>query len=342
MRNNSFIRQLGEYFDVFLPEVRLASRNTITAYADSFAVLFQFLNDEFQLQHHLVKYSHFSAAMFDDFMIWMKNERGYSASSMRQRMSAIVSFFKYASRREMAALSAYTAAKGTEAPKPIRTEFPYFTKEEMTILMALPNPKKHLGKRDLVLLSFLYDTAARAQELCNVCVGDVRFGMPTKVRLSGKGCKTREIPISNEVTNLLQYYVKERGLTGQESKAIPLFLSQTNTTMTVACVRSIVEKYVKIAKATNPESFSEEKYSPHSFRHSKAVHMAEAGINLIYIRNFLGHATIKSTELYARVGQEAVTKALTNRKIPRLAVEPPDIDESKNMLPDCIAKARTR
>ena len=161
-------------------------------------------------------------------MIWMKNERKYSNSSIRQRMSAITAFLKYASKREMTALSAYSSAKSVEIPKVIRTEFPYFTKEEMTVLMTLPNPKKYLGKRDLVLISFLYDTAARAQEVCDICVGDVRFGSPTKIKFRGKdgegskGGKTREIPISGEVSDLLRYHIKTQNLSGQDKKKHPL------------------------------------------------------------------------------------------------------------------------
>ena len=348
MKNNPFTRQLGEYFDTFLPEVQRLSENTISAYADAFAIFFQFLLEQRNLPHYRITYKQLSIALFDEFIIWMLNEREYSNSSVCQRMSAITAFLKYASKREMTALTAYSSIKSTDNPKVIRSEFPYFTKEEMIILMSLPNPKKYLGNRDMVLLSFLYDTGARAQELCDVCVGDVRFGPPTRIKIRGKdgkgskGGKTREIPISDEVANLLRFHIKTQNLSGRENMKRNLFSSQSSESMTVSCVRSIVNKYVKLAKSKYSTMFSEKSYSPHSFRHSKAVHMVESGVNLIYIRNFLGHATIDSTEIYARVGQEAVTKALTNRQIPQLASKPPKIDDSKNLLPDCIEKVRSR
>ena len=339
-KKNLFICQLGEYFDVFLPEVRKSSPNTISAYAYSFTLFFQFLFDEKDLPHHIITYKNFTAALFDEYILWLENERNYSVSSIHQRITAITAFLKYASRREMSALSAYSVSKGTELPKTARTEFPYFTKEEMAILLALPNPHKYLGGRDLVFLSFLYDTAARADEMCKVRVCDVKFGAPTKVRLHGKGDKIREIPISDETADLVRYHLKEQLLQGKDCKEKPLFSSQTNEKMTTACVRSIVEKYVGIAIALNPKLFTEKSYSPHSFRHSKAVHMVEAGVNLIYIRNFLGHATISSTEIYARVGQSAVTKALTERKIPRIAANTPQSEKSNFTVPDFIARAK--
>jgi len=339
-KNNLFIRQLGEYFDLFLPETRKSSPNTISAYAYSFTLFFQFLFDMKDIPHHLVTYKIFTAAMFDEYILWLENERAYSVSSIHQRMTAITAFLRYASRREMSAINAYSVSSSTELPKTSRTEFPYFTKDEMSILLALPDPKKYLGSRDLVFLSFLYDTAARADEICKVRVCDIKFSAPTKVKLHGKGNKTREIPIADETADLVRYHLKEQDLQGQENKEKPLFSSQTNEKMTTACVRSIVEKYVNMAKTQNPIMFAEKAYSPHSFRHSKAVHMVEAGVNLIYIRNFLGHATISSTEIYARVGQAAVTKALTERKIPRISANTPKTVQSQFTVPDFIDRAR--
>jgi len=111
MKKNLFTSQLGEYFDTFLPEIHRSRENTISAYADAFAVFFQFLSEQRQLPHYRVIYKQLSIALFEDFVIWMKNERGYSNSSVRQRMSAIVAFLKYASKREMTALTAYSSAK---------------------------------------------------------------------------------------------------------------------------------------------------------------------------------------------------------------------------------------
>ena len=117
-------------------------------------------------------------------------------------------------------------------------------------------------------------------------------------------------------------------------------MNQSGEKMTTATIRSIVKKYVNMARKTHPDMFQEPSYSPHSFRHSKAVHMVEAGVDIIYIRNFLGHASVLTTEIYARVGQEAVTKALTERKIPKPSSEVPADDKQSCDLPDFIKKAK--
>jgi len=303
-------------------------------------VFFQFLYEVKGMQHNVLTYKHFTAALFDEYLLWMKNEREYSVSSICQRTTVLRAFLKYASRREMSAVGAYTNAIGIECPNKKKTEFPYFTIDETRILLSLPNPNKYLGDRDLVFLSLLYEAGARAQEICDLCVGDIHFGKPTKVRLNGKGSKVREVPISDDVANLVKYHINKHH-DYNNNRETPLFLSQTNEQMTTSCVRSIVDKYIGIAKKVNSSLFYEKNYSPHSFRHSKAVHMIENGLNLIYIRNFLGHASISSTEIYARVGQAAVTKALTERKIPRISgTLPTKTTDDPLRLPDCINKAR--
>jgi len=281
MKQTLFMRQLAAYFETHLPHTRHRSQHTIAAYADSFALLFQFLQERRGLPHYRVNYRDFTPATLDDFVLWLGHTRHYSPASQKQRLSAVTSFLKYASRREMAALSAFTSAADTETPQVARSEFPYFTVEEIRVLLRLPDLGKKTGRRNLVLLSLLYESAARAQELCNLCVGDVKFGSPTKVKLRGKGNKTREIPVSDDVASLLRYHLKQNRLEGCREK--PLFSSQTKEKMTPACIRSLTEKYVAQAKAAHPYQFFESKYSPHSFRHSKAVHMVE--MQYVFIAN---------------------------------------------------------
>jgi integrase/recombinase XerD len=128
MKKNLFIHQLGEYFETFLPDIHKASKNTISAYADSFAIFFQFLQEKKGLPHYLVTYKHFTAALLDEYLLWLRNERCYSNASVLNRMSAVTTFLKYASRREMSALHAYSAAISMELPSNTDTEFSCFTK----------------------------------------------------------------------------------------------------------------------------------------------------------------------------------------------------------------------
>lgn len=247
MKQKIFLSQLGDYFDVYLPDVRRASSNTISAYGYSFSVFFDFLYETRGIPHSAITYKLLTPALFDEFILWMTNTRKYSATSVRQRMAAMSSFLKYASQREMSALKPYSLVIAIELPSASQTEFSYFSADEIKIILSLPDPQKYLGIRDLVFLSVLYDSAARAQEMCNLRVGDIRFGNPVKLKIHGKGRKEREVPISEEVVFLLRRYLKQCGLTPKD-KGKYLFVSQTNEKMTTACVRSIVKKYVGLAR----------------------------------------------------------------------------------------------
>ena len=195
----------------------------------------------------------------------------------------------------------------------------YMTKEEMTIVLSLPDNHTLASKRDRVLLSVLYASGARAQELCDLCVKDVRFEKNRAfLTLNGKGKKSRIVVVPEDCSALLKQHMEKNQLSGR--RAIlekPIFSSQTHEHMTVSCVEGIVKKYIRIAKESRPDLFQETSYTPHSFRHSVAVHMLEAGIPLPVIKNFLGHASLETTMVYATISQSLRDKYLVNYNMAR-------------------------
>jgi len=341
MKQTLFIKQLAEYFDVYLPSNKKCSKNTIAAYADGFVALFQFFQEEKDKGHYRIGYADMTAQTIDEFVLWMQNKKNYSAASQKQRISALSSFLKYASRREMNALGAYNATAQTQTPKIPRVCFPYFTLEEIKILLHSPKCTGKSGCRNVTLLSLLYDSGARAQELCDILIGDITITKTSCVRLHGKGRKTREIPISSDVAKLIKKYLTERGKNFKDNRNEHLFPSQRSDRITPACIRNLVSKYVADANQKRPDLFNENGYSPHSFRHSKSVHMLEAGVPLIYIRNFLGHESVQTTEIYLRVRQGSVGKILQEREtknlIPKIGVQP---TLKKQEIPDFLRNAR--
>lgn len=341
MKQTLFLKQLAAYFDTYLPKNKGCSHNTTASYADGFILFFRFFREKKGKPHYLIEYADLTPQVFDEFVLWMQNEQGYSAASQKQRMSALTSFLKYASRREMSALSALNGVSGTRTPSVPDAHFPYFSVEEIKILLRLPRCDGKAGSRNRVLLSLLYDSGARAQEICGLCIGDITLGKVSKVRLHGKGNKTREIPVSGDVAKLIRKYMSERGKTFSENRSEAFFPSQRADKITPACIRNLVDKYVKAARKENPGLFAETSYSPHCFRHSKAVHMLEAGVPLIYIRNFLGHESVSTTEVYARVSQASLTKVLQERKLPDPTPVPnKNIHRKNDEIPDFLKNAR--
>lgn len=341
MKQTLFIKQLSEYFDVYLPSNKKCSKNTIASYADGFVTLFQFFKDEKSKNHYSIQYSDVTAKTMDEYILWLQNHKNYSAASQKQRIASLSSFLKYASSREMDALSSYSALSQTQTPKIPRKCFSYFTSEEIKNLLSTPINTGKSGYRDVTMLALMYDSGARAQEVCDITIGDINLAKTSSIRIHGKGNKTREVPISADVSKIIKKYLAESGRNLKGNRNDYLFPSQRSNRITTACIRNLVNKYVTTAKTDNPDLFNEESYSPHSFRHSKAVHMLEAGVPLIYIRNFLGHESIQTTEIYLRIHQSSVSKILKERKSETALPKINEYSTSTNQdIPDFLKKVR--
>jgi site-specific recombinase XerD len=162
----------------------------------------------------------------------------------------------------------------------------------------------------LTLLCTLYDTGARVQELIDLRACDVMLENPAVITLTGKGSKARRVPVMKNTAELLKRYLMEQNLDKQWKSQYPLFTNSQHNKLTKEGVAHIICKYADAARKTSlliPTNIR-----PHMFRHSKAMHLLQAGVNLIYIRDFLGHVDLKTTEIYARADTETKRKALEN------------------------------
>ena len=159
-----------------------------------------------------------------------------------------------------------------------------------------------------MLLSLLYDTAARVQELVDLRVGDIRLETPAHVRLTGKGRKVRFVPLMSNTAKLLKSYLEENKLLTPDRDTRSLFVNRAGMQLSRSGIRYILDKYCKQAQRTCPGL--KELISPHTIRHSKAMHLLQAGTPLIIIRDILGHVDIKTTEVYARADIEMQRQAL--------------------------------
>ena len=161
----------------------------------------------------------------------------------------------------------------------------------------------------MTMLTLLYDSGARVQELADIRVRDLRLDLPAGVNLFGKGSKWRHVPLMKPTADLLQIYLDERRLLGSESADYPLFTNHSGHKLNRAGIAYTVKKYANAARLTGPAHIPAI-VTPHVFRHSKAMHLLQSGVDLIYIRDILGHADVKTTEIYARIDSDAKRKAL--------------------------------
>jgi site-specific recombinase XerD len=178
--------------------------------------------------------------------------------------------------------------------------------------------------------NFLYDSGARVQELIDLRVCDVTLQTPAVLTLTGKGNKTRRVPIMKNTASLLQNYLLENKLDKPWKNEYPLFVNNQHHKLTREGIAYIISKYV--ASARKESTIVPPKVKNHMLRHSKAMHLLQAGINLIYIRDFLGHVDLKTTEIYARADTEMKRKAIENAYPDLIDPNLPDWNKDQTLL----------
>jgi site-specific recombinase XerD len=184
----------------------------------------------------------------------------------------------------------------------------YLSAEDLAVIFQQPDLTTREGRRDAVLLSLLYDTAARVQELIDLSPRDVSLESPSQVRLTGKGRKQRVVPLMDSTVALLREYLQEYQLHRPERLDVPLFANRHGGRLSRSGVRYILAKHTATARSAlqNPP----QTISPHTLRHTKAMHLLQTGAPLVIIRDILGHTDLKSTEIYAHADQDMKRQAL--------------------------------
>jgi len=307
--NSGFLELLNSFINQYLPVAVGASRNTIKSYKYVFRLLIEFLNGR-NVASDKIEFSMLTYELISNFLTWLEKERNCSPSTKNQRLSALLSFSGYAQNRNFEAASVFRSSiVKIPMKKVFKKKRAVFTVDEVSCLLHMPCVTKETGFRDQVILCLMYASGARAQEICDLKIRDFQFSsVGATLNITGKGGKARRIGISLKCTELLEEFIRRHNLTDKADNY--LFSSQTHEKMTISCLEEIFRKYVSLAKKMHPEMFHESSYPPHSMRHSTASHMLEAGVPLIVIKNFLGHESLQSTQIYAELSQNTVDKHL--------------------------------
>lgn len=303
MKENIFSKLLSDYLSSYLPLQRNMSMNTVVSYTTAFRLLMTYCRDQEGLRLERIKVTDVSPELLHRFFNWLKDDRGYSNSSCNQRLAAIRAFYKYAEVETPQYMS--HCQRIVQIPF-LKTEKPtinYLSVEEMSAILRQPDLSTVYGRRDMCFLCLLYDTGARISEILTLKARNIYLEHPEKVILYGKGRKLREVPLLKNTVGHLSAYMKENHLDQPENLDRFLFFNHQGKPLTRAGGTYILKKYTAAAGI-------EKNVSPHVLRHTKAMHMLEANINLIYIKDFLGHEDISTTEVYAKASIETQRAAL--------------------------------
>ncbi|WP_010677030.1 site-specific integrase [Bacillus timonensis] len=309
MNSNDFGKFLTTYFLKYIPYKTGYSENTIKSYRDTFTIFLRYCNDVLRIKPEKLCFAKMNRKMVEEFLVWLESSKNYSISTRNQRLAALHAFFRYIQIEAPEYMDLCNSIISISSKKTPVVEMNYLSIEAIKHLLTLPDISKKEGRRDLGILSLMYDTGARVQEIADITVSDIRINAPSTIRLTGKGSKTRIIPVMPQTVNIIKVYINDNDLLNEFKMSKPLFFNKKGEKLTRAGLAYILNKYVEIAKINNPDLFPN-KVSPHILRHSKAMHLLESGLNLIYIRDFLGHSSVTTTEIYAKSNPEIKRKAI--------------------------------
>lgn len=297
------VHLLEEFFLNYLPKIRGVSPHTIHAYRDALRLFLSYVAQRCGCAIDRLSMEHFKITHVLTFLEELERQRNNSIRTRNCRLIALRCFFKHALRHDPDHAEQYArvlAVAAKKAPQPICV---YLEPEEMKILLSQPDQQSALGVRDYALLLFLYNTGARVSEALGVRLQDLSLGPPQQVRLRGKNQKERICPLWAQTTSALKKLISSEMPT-----SAPLFLNQRGQPLTRHGVLRLFRKYS--AQMGGAQTIHRRLLHPHLLRHSCAVALLQAGVDLTVIRDYLGHASIATTNRYVSTNLKMKRDAL--------------------------------
>ena len=306
----NFARYLGRFLSEYLPHERNMSPNTLASYRDTFVQFINYMKAVKGVKIEKLTLAHLSDQCVLDFLAWIQQDRGCGMATRNYRLAAIHSFISYLQYEEIEQLEQWQKVLSIKAVKTQKKAVNYLTADGIKALLNQPDTTTANGRRNLALLSLMYDTGARVQEIVDLTPESLRIeSKPYTIRIFGKGRKTRIVPLLEEQVCILKQYMDENKLFENHRLKHPLFYNSRNEKLTRQGVTYILQTYANLARKEHPELIPDA-ICCHSLRHSKAMHLLQAGVNIIYVRDFLGHVSIQSTDVYARADSKSKREAL--------------------------------
>ena len=300
---------LKDFFETYLLKERGVSNHTIRSYSATFQSLYAFFKDNKGIRANKLFVKDLSRRSINDYLNWLEMEKGNKVSTRNSRLASVKAFCHYAQYKDFKNLARWQDILSIKSKKADMPYMSFLTQEGMKTLLSEVPTNTIQGRRHLAILAFLYDTGARANELISFSAHNLNLTKPYHVILSGKGRKKRIVPIHEKLVLILKTYMKDANIELNNISKQPLFVNAHGRKLTSAGLTHIIMMYADKVRENFP-ALMPKRLSPHSFRHSKATHLLQAGMNIIYVRDFLGHSSVKTTETYVRMDSEQKRKAL--------------------------------
>jgi site-specific recombinase XerD len=341
MTNADLPYYLTNFLGKYLPGEKNLSRHTIQSYSVTFKLLLFFFEQTKSITPEHLSMEDLTYDTIIDFLNWIQYTRHCAVTTRNQRLVAVHSFVRFVQKQHPENLFEFQRILNIPDKKCAKTVVSFLTGEEMKILLSMPDPSNQNGLRDMVLMSVLYDSAARVQEIVDLKVKDLRLDKLAVITLHGKGQKTRHVPIMEKTKNLLISHLRCSSInTGVSNSEQYVFVNQKKQQLTRWGISYIINKYVALAGLCDGFNVNFP-ITPHIFRHSKSVHLLQSGVNLIYIRDLLGHSDCSTTQIYAKADTVMRRKALEEAYVDILPTKDlPDWSDDKSLMDFLISLGR--
>jgi integrase/recombinase XerD len=308
MKTTDFAKYLTKFFSDYLVGERGASTNTIRSYSNTFTHLLAFMDEKEHIRADALLLDHLNRSVVLRFLDWLQTSKQCGNATRNQRLAALHSFFKYMQYEDVKRMGRWQEILSIKVKRQEKRSVNYLTVDALKFLLEQIPTGNRMGRRNLALITLMYGSGARVQEIIDLFPSSLRLEKPSCITLHGKGNKKRVVPLQDEQVALLQAYIKENSLDDPANNQRPLFANNRGGKLTNAGITYILNMYAEMARKLKPDLIP--RISPHSLRHSKAMHLLQAGVNLVYIRDVLGHVSIQSTEIYARADSKQKREAL--------------------------------
>ena len=301
---------MGPFVRRFLIEELVTNRNlspnTQKSYRDTIRLLFNFVAQRYSTDPTRVTVEQVDAVVISTFLAHLENNRGNSIATRNQRLAALHSLFRFIGRLVPELIENAAQIQAIPLRRTIVPTMTYLEKHEINALLDVPDRRRAQGHRDYTLILFLYNTGARATEVAQLTIADLNLGLSPSVRFYGKGRKIRMCPLWKHTTKILRSLLGPRIEGPGES---PVFLNVRGRSITRYGIHALVAR-TAVKAAMSVSSLQDKLVSPHTIRHTTAVHLLRAGVDINTIRAWLGHVSLETTNRYAEVDLDMKAKAL--------------------------------
>lgn len=312
MKTTNFARYLHKFFTVYLPGERGCSPRTIDTYRYAFIIYLDFIEEKYDIKPNNVSLKYFTKKTVQEYIEWLEKEKKNSISTRNARLAAIKSFANYIVYEFPEYMLEAQKIVSIPVKKAPQREISYLKTEGVKLLVSQINTRSLNGFRDYLIIILFYTTGIRVSELINIKVKDVMLDDPSTLRIHGKGNKARIVPLVETAVKALDKYITMMHYDDESKYSSYLFLNHSKQKFTRQGIDYMIHKYANKASAVDPALIPND-LSAHKLRHTAAMALQEDGVDLVYIRDLLGHSSVKTTEIYAKTDskhkREAIEKA---------------------------------